>query len=84
MAFDHYLREVKENVLTYAVKFFSRFFTATQLTLIGFLFGLIGVYFCFSGNLLLATLFWWLNRIFDGLDGVGNLLTAGYFEAFTR
>lgn len=70
MGFDEELRHLKEWAFKLVVGVFSPLFTPTQYTLIGFVFGLCCVYACSTGHVLLASTLWWINRFFDGLDGV--------------
>eukprot|EP01095_Lingulamoeba_sp_RSL-Kostka_P001779 TRINITY_DN1257_c0_g3_i8.p1 TRINITY_DN1257_c0_g3~~TRINITY_DN1257_c0_g3_i8.p1 ORF type:complete len:216 (-),score=31.22 TRINITY_DN1257_c0_g3_i8:183-830(-) len=68
---DRRLRIVKEEVCKPIAIVFSKLgMSATYITVIGFMIGLLSpLCFCyrlyFYGNL-----FWWINRIFDGVDGV--------------
>ena len=66
MAFDSSLRVLKERVLVHFAKLFKNIVSPTQLTVFGFFLGLVSCYFCFLGDVYLATSFWVLNRIFDG------------------
>jgi phosphatidylglycerophosphate synthase len=49
------IHNIKLNPLTY--------------TLIGFVLGILSIYFIISSNLILGLVFWILNRSFDGIDG---------------
>jgi phosphatidylglycerophosphate synthase len=68
--FDHFLRKVKEVYFVQLAHLVARTgITPTQLTLIGFGFGLFSFGAVATGQILYATLFWWLGRFCDGLDG---------------
>ncbi len=66
---DKYLRPVKEKLLLPAAKIIGRYFTPNQITLFAFLLGLLSCLLILLNHLYLALLFWFLNRIVDGLDG---------------
>ncbi len=69
LMFDHLLRDLKENVLVPLALILARYISATQITLIGFIFGILSVLFI-PQYFYLANIFWWLNRLCDGVDGV--------------
>jgi phosphatidylglycerophosphate synthase len=70
MALDQELRDVKEKAFGLIASIFAPFCTPTQYTLIGFAFGVACVAACAAGHYWWATALWWINRFFDGLDGV--------------
>lgn len=66
---DRQTRSFKDVILRPLVQLF-RFFTPTQLSLIGFVLG-IAATICLARQLYFWGMFLWiLNRIFDGLDGI--------------
>ena len=66
---DRQTRSFKDAILRPLVQLF-RFFTPTQLSLIGFVLG-IAATVCLARQLYFWGMFLWiLNRIFDGLDGI--------------
>jgi phosphatidylglycerophosphate synthase len=70
MALDEAMRMVKERVfLPLARAVASTGVTPTQLTLIGFAFGLGACGAAAAGLWVLASSLWWAGRIMDGLDG---------------
>jgi len=67
--FDTILRGLKEQIFTSSAKVVAKYLTATQLTLAGLFCGFVSFFlFCFDLPEL-GQLFWWLNRLFDGIDG---------------
>ncbi len=76
MVVDEALRVVKERVfLPLARALAGTGVTPTQLTLIGFVFGLGACGAAATGHWMLASLLWWAGRIMDGLDGTLARLT---------
>eukprot|EP01116_Phalansterium_solitarium_P012228 TRINITY_DN28313_c0_g1_i1.p1 TRINITY_DN28313_c0_g1~~TRINITY_DN28313_c0_g1_i1.p1 ORF type:complete len:205 (-),score=25.54 TRINITY_DN28313_c0_g1_i1:13-627(-) len=65
---DLRLRFLKERLLEPFATYIP--FSPISLTLTGLVFGLISAFLCASGIYGKGFVFWWLNRIFDGLDGV--------------
>jgi len=72
---DQYLRVLKERILQPITRQLISLIHPTQATLIGFAFGLISAYFASQGLKFLSLLFWILNRVFDGIDGILARLT---------
>lgn len=72
---DLYLRDVKEVVCMPFSRFLARYLTATQLTIIGFVVGLMAPVFIVWDMYWMANCCWWLNRIIDGFDGVVARIT---------
>ena len=70
MALDEHLRQVKEVTLLPFCRIAARFATPTQLTLVGFVFGLLAPVCIIWQFYVLANFLWWINRFFDGIDGV--------------
>ena len=68
--FDLALRHFKEKLYQPVVAIFARNFTPNQLTVAGFLCGLFCILLLWCQYYVLGQLFWWINRFFDGLDGV--------------
>lgn len=67
---DRELRVVKELVLEPLARWVGALgLTPNQLTLVAFALGILAGHLCLEGNLYLALVLWWLNRIVDGLDG---------------
>ena len=67
---DEWLRTLKERVLLPVVKAVARTgVSPTQLTLLGFAFGLGCCGAAAVGRWWLASALWWAGRILDGLDG---------------
>jgi phosphatidylglycerophosphate synthase len=68
--FDERLRETKEVVfIKLVLRLRLNRIHPLWLTAVAFLFGLLAVLFLWQQAYLWGLLFWWLNRIFDGLDG---------------
>jgi len=78
--FDLLLREFKEKLLSPFAKWVARFFSATQLSVVGFVFGLATCLLIIQQQYIAANVFWWLNRICDGIDGVIARLTDSQTE----
>ncbi len=68
--FDERLRDTKETVfISLALGLRLNRIHPIGLTAVAFLFGLIAAVFLWQQAYLWGLVFWWLNRIFDGLDG---------------
>jgi phosphatidylglycerophosphate synthase len=67
--FDELLRDIKEKYLIPLATLLAKFVTPNQITILGFALGLLSVVYV-PHSYLLANLFWWLNRLCDGVDGV--------------
>ena len=71
MAVDKELRVVKEIICNPIAKIIGNLLTPTQITIIGFFIGLLCPIFLIYDNYLhFGTLFWLINRLLDGIDGV--------------
>ena len=69
--FDLFLREIKEVILKIFVKITPSFIHPNIVTIISLFMGLLCAYECaFSKNIGLQILYWAMNRILDGYDGV--------------
>ena len=69
MALDRTLRDLKEDLLLPGSRIVGRFVTPIQITLVGLIFGVLAPLSACYGYFLLASLFWWINRLLDGIDG---------------
>jgi phosphatidylglycerophosphate synthase len=68
--FDETLRLFKERVYVPMVLVVARTgVSPTQITLIGFVFGLLSALAASMGSFFVATTCWWIGRVLDGLDG---------------
>lgn len=68
--FDERLRDTKEAVfISLALGLRLNRVHPLWLTAVAFLFGLVAAVFLWQQAYVWGLLFWWLNRIFDGLDG---------------
>ncbi|MFO7539043.1 MAG: CDP-alcohol phosphatidyltransferase family protein [Chloroflexota bacterium] len=68
--FDERLRDTKEVLfINLALGLRLNRIHPLWLTAVAFLFGLLAALFLWQQAYLWGLLFWWLNRIFDGLDG---------------
>jgi phosphatidylglycerophosphate synthase len=68
--FDERLRDTKEVLfIKLALRLRLNRIHPLWLTAVAFLFGLLAVLFLWQQAYVWGLLFWWLNRIFDGLDG---------------
>ena len=67
--FDESLRTVKNNLMTPMARAVS-FLTPTQLSMVGLFIALAMFGALYQGWFLIGAVLWWLNRIFDGLDGI--------------
>ena len=75
MALDNQLRGVKESVFIPFCRIASKWVSPMQLTVIGFMFGLLSPVWICLGYFVLGNLCWWINRIFDGMDGTVARIT---------
>ncbi len=84
--FDEILRPWKERVLYSISKKLGKYISPNMMTLLSLILGFVSVFFILKQQFLIASVFWILNRIFDGLDGtiarVTNRQTdlGGYFD----
>lgn len=68
--FDERLRDTKEALfIQLALSFRLNYIHPLWLTAVGFLFGLLAGFCLWQQAYGWGLIFWWLNRIFDGLDG---------------
>lgn len=68
--FDERLRDTKETIfISLALGLRLNRIHPMGLTAVAFLFGLVAAVFLWQQAYLWGLLFWWINRIFDGLDG---------------
>lgn len=67
--FDNQARTLKNKLLMPAVRVFG-IFTPTQISVMGKMFVMMSVYFLLTQQYGLALIFWIINRIFDGMDGL--------------
>ena len=67
---DKELRKFKDIVLVPAAKLIGHRVHPIAITVIGFLIGAAAMVFLYKGNFTLALVFWAVNRILDGLDGL--------------
>ncbi|MDC3122624.1 CDP-alcohol phosphatidyltransferase family protein [Alphaproteobacteria bacterium] len=74
--FDRHLQKFTQKPLSFFAKIILKYLSASQVTIIGFIFGLIMCLFIFLELFFLAIIFFILNRICDGLDGIMARLTA--------
>ena len=74
--FDRHIQKFTQKPLSFFAKIILKYLSASQVTIIGFIFGLIMCLFIFLELFFLAIIFFMLNRICDGLDGVMARLTA--------
>jgi phosphatidylglycerophosphate synthase len=74
--FDRHLQKFTQKPLSFFAKIILKYLSASQVTIIGFIFGLIMCLFIYLELFYLAIIFLMLNRICDGLDGVMARLTA--------
>lgn len=72
---DLQLRQVKEAIFIPFCRIVGRSITPTQLTIIGFIFGLLSPLCLSLGYFIPGAVFWIINRIFDGMDGTVARLT---------
>ncbi|MDC0968037.1 CDP-alcohol phosphatidyltransferase family protein [Alphaproteobacteria bacterium] len=68
--FDRSIQRLTQKPLSFVGKFLLKIFKPNQITIIGFLFGIVMCFLIFIHSYFLAILFLFLNRLCDGLDGV--------------
>ena len=73
--FDRHLQKLTQKPLSFFAKIILKYISANQITIIGFIFGLMMCLFIYLELFFLAIFFLILNRICDGLDGVMARLT---------
>ena len=87
--FDLELRKLQQIIFLPIAKQLGNAFTPNQITLIGFLFGILCNIAIYNNYQLLSALLFLLNRIFDALDGTVARLTGkqsdfgGYLDIIT-
>ena len=74
--FDRHLQKLTQKPLSFFAKIILKYISANQITIIGFVFGLMMCLFVYLELFFLAIFFLILNRICDGLDGVMARLTV--------
>ena len=74
--FDRHLQKLTQKPLSFFAKIILKYISANQITIIGFIFGLMMCLFIYLELFFLAIFFLILNRICDGLDGVMARLTV--------
>ena len=74
--FDRHLQKFTQKPLSFFAKIILKYLSANQITIIGFIFGLMMCLFIYLEFFFLAIFFLTLNRICDGLDGVMARLKA--------
>jgi phosphatidylglycerophosphate synthase len=74
--FDRHLQKFTQKPLLFFAKIILKYLSASQITITGFIFGLMMCLFIFLELFFLAIFFLILNRICDGLDGVMARLTV--------
>ena len=74
--FDRHLQKLTQKPLSFFAKIILKYLSANQITIIGFVFGLMMCLFVYLELFFLAIFFLILNRICDGLDGVMARLTV--------
>jgi hypothetical protein len=67
---DRFLRDIKERLCIPIARVVGKVFSPSQITVIGFFCGLLSVLFISWQWWLAGNIFWYLNRILDGIDGV--------------
>ena len=67
--FDRQIQKFTQKPLKYIAKLFLKFISPNQMTFIGFSFGVLMCLFIIIDQYLMATIFLFLNRLSDGLDG---------------
>ena len=67
--FDRQIQKFTQKPLQYIAKLFLKFISPNQMTFIGFSFGVLMCLFIIIDQYLMATIFLFLNRLSDGLDG---------------
>ena len=74
--FDRQIQNFTQKPLQYIAKLFLKFISPNQMTLIGFVFGILMCISIVIDQYLIGILFLFLNRLSDGLDGAMARLTA--------
>ena len=67
--FDRQIQKFTQKPLKYIAKLFLKFISPNHMTLIGFGFGVLMCFSIIIDQYLIATIFLFLNRLSDGLDG---------------
>ena len=67
--FDRQIQKYTQKPLQYIAKLFLKFISPNHMTLIGFGFGVLMCFSIIIDQYLIATIFLFLNRLSDGLDG---------------
>jgi phosphatidylglycerophosphate synthase len=67
--FDRQIQKFTQKPLQYIAKLFLKFISPNQMTFISFSFGVLMCLFIIIDQYLFATIFLFLNRLSDGLDG---------------
>lgn len=67
--FDEPMRHVKNSLMTPMARFVS-FLSPIQLSVTGLFIALLMFGALYEGWFFIGAVLWWLNRIFDGLDGI--------------
>ncbi|MCG8570023.1 MAG: CDP-alcohol phosphatidyltransferase family protein [Spirochaetes bacterium] len=67
---DILLRKLKDAILLPVAKGLGKFLTPNQISIFSFILGWGCVWFILNQNFYIALVFWILNRIFDGFDGL--------------
>ena len=67
--FDRQIQKYTQKPLQYIAKLFLKFISPNHMTLIGFSFGVLMCLSIIIDQYLMATIFLFLNRLSDGLDG---------------
>ena len=67
--FDRQIQKYTQKPLQYIAKLFLKFISPNHMTLIGFSFGVLMCLSIIIDQYLIATIFLFLNRLSDGLDG---------------
>ena len=83
--FDHQIQKFSQKPLTVIAKIIINFVKPNQMTILGFIFGLLMCVLVFFQFYLIALIFLILNRLCDGLDGTMARLTiptplGGYLD----
>ena len=74
--FDRHLQKLTQKPLSFFAKIILKYLSANQITILGFIFGLMMCLFIYIELFFLAIFFLILNRICDVLDGVIARLTV--------
>jgi len=67
--FDRQIQKYTQRPLQYIAKFFLKFISPNNMTLIGFSFGVLMCFTIIIDQYFIAIIFLFLNRLSDGLDG---------------